>query len=270
MEQFIAKIVRHKKIAPQYHVMAFKLPASLKKIRPGQFFEIKVNDLAVPLLRRPFGAHKIEKNLATILFKIVGPATAALARKNPGDTVDVIGPLGNGFDIGHGTRTPQNALLVAGGHGVAPLFALAEAILRMNRKNKVTVFIGGRNKEHIISAGEFKKIKCRVAIATDDGSCGTKGLVTDVLAGALSRQLRTADSDAIETRSTTIYACGPRPMLRSVAMTAKKYDTPCQVSMEETMGCGTGICMGCSIDTASGKKLVCKDGPVFDSREVIW
>ncbi len=252
-------IVSNEKIAEQYKVMTFKWSSGKRNIAPGQFFNIKVRSGSTPLLRRPFGAYKIGKGTAAILYKVVGEATKIMAAMKTGDTIDCLGPLGNGFNV-PSVRSGMETVLVGGGHGVAPLLALA-AELKKTLKKAPEVFIGGRSREHIVADREFSKLGARVRILTDDGSRGKCGPVTKGLAEYLK---------SLNGKKAVVYACGPRPMLECVAGICKKYGTECQVSMEEYLGCGIGVCVGCAIRTTIGRKLICKDGPVFDAEEIIW
>ncbi|MBL7157488.1 MAG: dihydroorotate dehydrogenase electron transfer subunit [Candidatus Omnitrophica bacterium] len=227
---------------------------------------IRVSDSYVPLLRRPFGAHEIGKDRIAILYKVVGKATKILSSKKKGKMLDVLGPLGNGFNIEasivrapEGRGRPSSIVLVAGGHGVAPLYALAKQLLASS--HQLSVFIGARTKAHVICEKEFKKLGAKVYIATDDGSKGRKGLITSLLKNRLR---------ALEIHKAVIYGCGPKAMLKEVGRIAKAKKIPCQLSLEEYMACGTGTCLGCAVKTRSGYKLVCKDGPVFDSKEIVW
>ena len=252
MKQFKAKIICNKKIAHNHHVLAFRMPNSAKKANPGQFFNVKIGGSYDPLLRRPFGAYKISSSKIEILYKVVGKATRILSERNPGEMLDILGPLGNGFDIKSLLSLGNSSIaLVAGGHGVAPLYALAKSLKTFGLK--ISVFIGASNKKYIVCDDDFKRLGLKVYVATEDGSKGHKGLVTDLLK-----------------RGCSICACGPKPMLKAVAELSNKYKTYCQVSMEEYLGCGIGICMGCAIKTRLGNKLVCKDGPVFNAKEIIW
>jgi len=299
MRQFKAKIISNKKIAPEHYILSFKEPQIAKNIKPGQFFNIRISDSYDPLLRRPFSLHNIEGDKIFILYKAVGKATDILSKKEKGEMLDVIGPIGNGFDIQASGNPPSprlrragrqqaTVILVAGGHGVAPLYALAKKLTA--HSSQLTAFIGARTSKHIVCDKEFKKLGAKMHIATEDGSAGYKGVVTELLKTELRRTKdegrRTKDDRRYTTddrrpttddrRPTTddirptIYACGPKPMLKAVAQIAHKYGIACQVSMEEYLACGIGVCMGCVIKTKSGNKLVCKDGPVFDSREIIW
>jgi len=260
VKQFKAKISANKKIAPGHYTLSFKTPIFKEAVRPGQFFNIKVNDSLEPLLRRPFGAYKIHRQKVEILYKVVGEATKILSAKKKGGTLDILGPLGNGFDIKSPMPADQaGAILVAGGHGVAPLYALASAIAKTrNARNNLTVFIGAKTKKHVVCDKDFRKLGAKVYIATDDGSKGYRGLVTNLL----SRLLRAKEA--------TIYACGPKAMLKETAKVAKQHGIPCRLSLEEYMACGIGTCLGCAVKTRSGYKMVCKDGPVFDAGEIIW
>ncbi len=255
-------------------LLELSAPASFKSALPGQFLHVRVEDSCDPLLRRPLSIHDVllsgKKKTATvrILYEVAGKGTALLAQKKPFSVVDVLGPLGHGFDLKalSGYRT---VYLVAGGMGVAPLFFLAKrlregrpATRRSGEKRKIIVLIGGRTQEHILREREFKALGCDVHIATDDGSRGFKGRVTALLAQLLSSAGR--DPSAV------ICGCGPKPMLAALTAAAKKSDLPAYVSLEEFMGCGLGACLGCVIRTTSGYRRICHDGPVFAAADVIW
>ena len=202
--------------------------------------------------------HRILNGGIEVLYEVVGKGTELLSRKRPGDTVDVIGPLGNGFSVQRTARSAQRtAVLVAGGIGVAPLVALAEELKK--KKIRTMVIIGAKTKSHILCEDEFKSLGCEVKITTEDGSKGTRGLATDLL-----RNTQYAIPN-------TLYACGPAAMLKSVAKIAEAKRVPCQVSVEERMACGVGACLGCPVKVKiGGYKMVCKDGPVFDAKEIAW
>ena len=226
--------------------------------------QIKVSNGLSPLLRKPFGFHRIvgnhKKQIIEILYESIGKGTRALSARKPGEALDIIGPLGNGFNL----ERQGASILVAGGIGAAPLLMLAEELVR-NRKLKIgkniLVLLGARSKNDILGEKEFKKAGCKVKIVTDDGSKGHKGFVSALL----QKILTTNDK-----RPTTIYACGPKAMLKEVAGIAGKNKIPCQLLLEEYMACGVGVCLGCAVMTKSGYKMVCKDGPVFEASEVIW
>ncbi|MGB2599173.1 MAG: dihydroorotate dehydrogenase electron transfer subunit [Candidatus Omnitrophota bacterium] len=258
-----AKVVSNRKIAADHYVMELDCLYLGANFSPGQFVTVKVQDNATdPLLRIPLGVHALRKGGIKLLYKVVGPATEILRLKKKGEALNVLGPLGNGFDLSVVSREKAfRAILVAGGHGVAPLYSLAEALVK--RKIKTDIFIGACETKHVVCAKEFKKLGIKVTTATEDGSRGCKGHVTDPLEKHLKK---TADNG----QSTAIFACGPRPMAAAVAKMAKKYQVPVQVSLDAYMACGTGACLGCAIETVEGYKLVCKDGPVFDARQIKW
>lgn len=254
--QETVKIVSHARISSGYFRLAFESNRIASSAQPGQFVMVNAEKGGAPLLRRPLGIHSVNKKKIEILYEVVGTGTQNLSCKKPGTKLDIIAPLGNGFDLSPVT-CQLSPVLVAGGMGVAPLLFLAERLVR----RKPLVLLGGRNKNKILCEKEFDKLGCNVKIATDNGSRGFKGTVTDLLA-----QLLTANDQ----RPTTIYACGPVPMLKRISRFSKKYNIPAQVSLEAHMSCGFGACLGCVVDTVRGYKRVCKDGPVFSAEEVIY
>ena len=217
---------------------------------PDQFVHVKCGHSR--LLRRPISICDWGKNRLRIVFEVRGEGTEWLARRKAGDTLDVLGPLGCGFQVEREAR----CLLVGGGIGVPPMLGCAQYT-----QGKSTAILGGRSADKIILQNCFQDECAKVLTATDDGSLGHHGFVD-----ALVRQELEGDKNY-----EAVLACGPRPMLRNVARVAEEFGVPCQVSMEERMGCGVGACLVCACDMADGsRKHVCKDGPVFDSREVNW
>jgi len=244
---------------------------------------IKADSGLEPFLRKPFGFHRVDRNNIEVLYEIVGKGTEILSSKKPGDHLDIIGPLGNGFYY-RGQRTEDRGqILVAGGIGVAPLLFLAEELKNQRtkeRKNtKVVVLIGAKTKRAILCEREFKDLGCAVMVATDDGSKGHKGFVTEVFQQIINEN-ENGDSAYFSRTATkgkigavpilAIYACGPKAMLKETASIAKEHKIPCQVLLEEYMACGVGVCLGCAVMTKDGYKMVCKDGPVFNASEVVW
>ena len=268
MKKISAKILENKKITADIYRMRVKSAYLGREAKPGQFVEVRCSDSLEPLLRRPLGVHRIAKGGIELLYEVVGQGTALLAKKKTGEALDIVGPLGVGFDIrgkGQGSRVK---VLVAGGIGVAPLLSLAESLAV---SKKIIVILGAKTKEHVLCEAEFKKLGCEVLVSTDDGSKGKKGFATNVLKYFLRK---TKDE-----RRKTIYACGPTAMLKAVAEIAKTHRIPCQVSLEERMACGVGVCLGCPVkvntqyaihNTQYEYKMVCKDGPVFDAKEIAW
>jgi dihydroorotate dehydrogenase electron transfer subunit len=271
MRQLEVKIAEHKRIAEGFYKMRLSSAYLAKNSKPGQFVEIKCSEGDELLLRRPLGVHRILNGGIEVLYEVVGKGTELLSRKRPGEVIDVIGPLGNGFYSPRSTiRDPRSAVLIAGGVGIAPLVALAQDLI--NKKLKVIVIIGAKKGSHILCEKELKRLGCEVKIATEDGSLGHKGLATDLLCTTHNAQ------------RTTIYACGPNPMLKAVAEIAENHGISCQVSIEERMACGVGVCLGCPVKVREFEpanpqtrkpanykyKMVCKDGPVFDAKEIVW
>jgi len=269
MKKVIAKITDNREVFPGFYRMSVRSAYLGRNTGPGQFFEVKCPGGSGAFLRRPLGAHRIHRDGVEMLYEVVGKGTAGLSGMKAGQELNIIGPLGNGFDLPK-VGKPHTAILVAGGIGVAPLFALAESLahsverIAYRKKQKIQVFIGAKTKSHILCEKEFKKLKCDVSVATEDGLKGYKGLITDAVKNYLN---------AIRyPLSAKIYACGPAGMLKAVAAIAAKHGIPCQVLMEEYMACGVGVCLGCPVKMKkTGEyKMVCKDGPVFDAKEIAW
>ena len=211
---------------------------------PGQFVEIA---LPGKFLRRPISVNDWDADSLTLIYKVVGQGTEQMAQLPVGTKLDVLTGLGNGYDTALSGEKP---VLVGGGVGVPPLYALCKKLLAQGKHPSVVL---GFNKEsEIFLKEEFEALGVPVSIATADGSVGTKGFVTDVLRGL---------------DYSYFYACGPMPMFRAMEQVVK---TSGEYSFEERMGCGFGACMGCSIQTKSGAKRVCKDGPVFRREEVFY
>lgn len=269
MYQGKMKILVNDKIAPEYYKMALSAPEIIKTAIPGQFIHIKVSDSYEPLLRRPFGIHSIRnKDTIEILYRVVGKGTALLSEKKAGEELDVLGPLGNGFEINK--ERIEKVTLIAGGAGVAPLFFLTQKLIDYSKN--IMVLIGARTKELIFCEQEFKDLGLDVQIATEDGSYGHKGLVTDLL-WSLFHPLIPA-SGGQHHLTPLLFACGPSIMLRAVTNFSIKNNLPSQLSLESQMACGVGACLGCAIKVKNGTKTlykrVCKDGPIFEANEIIW
>jgi len=242
-----AKIINNKRVVPRFYRMTLSAAKIAKKALAGQFVEIEVAKSDEVLLRRPFGIHNVSDSKIEILYEALGKGTRLLSGRKKGEYLDVIGPLGNGFDL----NNKKQVIVVAGGMGVAPLFYLA----RQLKKKEVTVLIGAKRKQDILCEKDFKKIASSVKIATDDGSYGHKGKVTELLKKSLNKNI-----------PTVIYACGPRPMLKAIS----KLKIDAQILLEEHLACGIGACLGCVVNTKEGYKRVCKEGPVFKASEIIW
>ena len=261
------KILSRKEVAPNIYLMKLKAPEIAQEALPGQFIHIKCSIDHYPLLRRPLSIHRIDKEKGEIyiLFQVVGEGTKLLAQRAVGDDLDIVGPIGNGFNI---YPESKKIMIVGGGIGVAPLLALAEESITQGKE--VQVLIGALKKELVMGEEDLRKLGAKVDVATDDGSYQYKGLVTDLLEGSI-REGWLADQ---------IFACGPKPMLRKIVEISLDNHIDCQVSLEERMACGIGACLGCvcKIKTRDEKedevkydyKRVCVDGPIFEGSEVVW
>lgn len=210
---------------------------------PGQFVNIRLEGL---YLRRPISVCDWDEEGITVIYKVVGRGTAALAAMAPGRELDVLAGLGNGFDVG---RCGQRTLAVGGGVGTPPMYGLAKALLAAG-KTPIAV-LGFNTKSEVFYEERFRALGVQTAVATVDGSYGVKGFVTD----------------ALPERYDYFCACGPLPMLKALCRAAA---TSGLLSLEERMGCGFGACMGCSIQTRRGGKRLCKDGPVLEKEEILW
>ena len=217
--------------------------ADLEAQNPGGFVNIRLDGL---FLRRPISVYDSEPGSLTILYKVVGRGTEQMAAMKPGETLDVLTGLGNGYDLSKSGETP---VLLGGGVGVPPLYLLAKKLIAEGKKPQAV--LGFNTAAEVFGEAEFKALGCGVTVTTADGSYGVKGFVTDALPAEYSY----------------FYTCGPEPMLRAVYRATK---TSGQLSFEERMGCGFGACMGCSCKTITGYKRICREGPVLEKEEVLW
>lgn len=243
MKQDFYTITENKKLTKNVYLM--KLSGDTSAItRPGQFINIQLEGR---FLRRPISVCDCTEGEITILYKTVGGGTLQMSRMTPGQTLDVLTGLGNGFDLSCSGDAP---LLVGGGVGVPPMYLLCKKLLSAGKKP--AVILGFNTKEEVFFEEEFKALGVKTTVTTVDGSYGVKGFVTDVMK---------------QRRYSYFYTCGPIPMFRAIEACAV---TSGQFSFEERMGCGFGACMGCSCRTKYGSKRICKDGPVLTREEIIW
>ena len=210
----------------------------------GQFVNIQLDGL---FLRRPISVCDLSGDVLTIVYKAVGKGTEQMSRMNPGEKLDVLTGLGNGYDLSVSGDKP---VLLGGGVGVPPMYLLAKQLIGEGKQ--VSVILGFNTKEEVFYEEEFKALGAKVTVTTVDGSYGMKGFVTDALQ---------------EMDYTYFYTCGPEPMLKAVY---KASVTSGQMSFEKRMGCGFGACMGCSCKTLTGYKRICKEGPVMRKEEILW
>lgn len=315
-----AKILLHRRIGSDYFRLQLACPEIASLARPGQFIMLRITDLKDPFLRRPFSFSQIfpplevkkkplDEGGVEICYQTVGRGTRLMTQLQEGQRVDLLGPLGNGF-------WPEDkctrVILVGGGIGVPPLLSWAQELRKKGPGKKrsgkaseaspeLIFLMGAKSKEKIMGVGECRKRGIEVQVATEDGSLGVKGMVTDLL----ERELMTGQHGA-----TALYACGPNPMLVQIAQVAEQFDRPCQVLLESRMACGVGACLGCTVkyrekreptqlsafpnqDSPAGEEgeekenregsigmisesppfryaRVCKEGPVFDARKIFW
>lgn len=254
----IEEIKSIEQLAPAIYKMTVKSEYISKNSVPGQFVNIKCCEGINALLRRPISICNVDKAACTfdIIFQVKGVGTEYLAQKKAGSKIDIIGPLGRGFDI---DDNYTNIAVIGGGIGIFPLLY----VLKEKTGVQKTSFIGFRNKDYAVLTEEFGTYSDKFLVSTDDGSMGYKGLITDLL----EEELTGGTYDMI-------YTCGPTPMIRKVVEIADKNKIKCQVSLEQRMGCGIGACLVCACKIKSKNeweyKHVCKDGPVFWSDEVIF
>lgn len=256
-----AKITAIEQLKEDLYKFSVQAPEIVENAKPGHFIEIRVIDNIEPLLRRPISIYNINKETGILefIFQVKGKGTEILAKRNIGEELDIIGPLGYGtFDI----KEYKNAAIIGGGIGTFPLYELAKE-LKQNTSSNVNIYLGFRNKDLVVLEEEFKAVSDNLIITTDDGSYGISGFAINEL-----------KRDIEENKIDKIFACGPLPMLKAVQTLAIEKNIPCQISLEEKMACGLGVCLGCAVKTARSSKEapeywhVCKAGPVFSATDV--
>ena len=263
-----ATVLSNVRLSSEYNILTLEAPEIAAQAQPGQFLMVKPTPGPDPFLRRPFSVFEVfrDHRRATpgfsLLNKRVGLATGLLFDKVPGSRMACLGPLGRPFTL---VDPPTEAWMVAGGVGLAPFATLAEALA--SRRTVSTLFYGARRDGDLFCIDVFERSRARIVVATEDGSRGETGLITIPLERALA-------ATPAETRI-VIYACGPTPMLEAVARLASAYARPCQVSVEQVMGCGLGGCYSCvvSVRRQSESRLYvrsCVEGPVFRGDEILW
>lgn len=247
-KEYICNLIEKSNLAENIYDFTVYAPEICDAAQPGQFLHILCGEGV--FLRRPISICDAREGTVRFIFEVKGDGTRILAQKNPGDKINIIGPLGNTFIEGDFKR----AAVIGGGIGVFPLYMLCRKL------EKPDIFLGFRSKDRVVMTEEFSELG-EVSVATDDGSFGYSGYAADLLEEKLKKE-----------KYDVIYACGPAPMLSGLKRLAEKYDVPLRVSLEQRMGCGIGACLVCSCETifeGSDKyRRVCKDGPVFWANEV--
>ena len=285
-------VVENKKVAPGHYILKLASPKIARNAKPGQFVQILCADSAEPLLPRPFSFLTASQKEFSILYQVIGKGTKILSQTVKGDELWVLGPLGNGFmaekpfplsTIHH----PPPVFLVGGGVGIPPLYHLAQTLVKNKFKpGNIHIFLGARNKSLLLCEGDFKKLGVNIQVATDDGSKGKKGFVTQILEDFIKSSPSTIHHPP------SVFTCGPTPMLKAVSSLAIKYKLPCEVSVEVPMACGFGACLGCAIKVKSSElgarskdlgspssqlpapnhrfAIACCEGPVFQAGDILW
>ncbi|HAK89963.1 MAG: hypothetical protein A2077_00915 [Nitrospirae bacterium GWC2_46_6] len=252
---FKAEITDNISLNKHFKILTLTPQSDIVVPQPGQFYMLNSNNTYDPLLKRPFSIFGCKNNTLSFLYRIRGKGTSCLSNLRGGDIIEVIGPLGNNYPEPAG-----DFIAVAGGVGIASLLPLLD-----KRKNTGYLFYGARSKDESVMLSEAGALSKETFVATDDGSEGRKGLITELLKGFLNNL-----KSEISNFTLPIYACGPNPMLKELSKIARERRIKCYVSLEEHMACGVGACLGCVVKTVSGYRRVCKEGSVFDSEEIVW
>lgn len=254
-----ARVLEHREIQGGYRLLVLSAPGIAPEVQPGQFVHLRVPHLDSAVLRRPFSVYDVNADRLSVIYKDVGRGTAVMTQMKPGESASLIGPLGRGFPaVGEG-RFP---VLVAGGYGMAALYLVARKL-----PARGMAFFGARSAKDILCRDEFETLGWDVKVATEDGSLGVRGLVTDALDPWLEKDRGS--------RVPEFFACGPNAMLRAVGDRAIAGGWTAWLSMDRNMGCGVGACLTCvqKIKTPDGGwtwERVCREGPVFECRQIVW
>jgi len=251
------KVISHVDLGAGYRHIVLEAPQIAAEATPGQFVHLRVPNLESSALRRPFSIYNAEDGKLELLYKRIGRGTAAMNDVGVGADVSVLGPLGHTFPV----KVEGAPLLVGGGFGVAPLYFLARKL--MENGAKPVLFVGGRTKADLLALDRFEKLGVEVHAATNDGSFGTKGLVTDPLDDVMTALREKGEKFEL-------FACGPDPMLKAVALRATGTNSEGWISMDRHMVCGVGACYACIQKTVRGNSRCCIEGPVFAAKDLVW
>ncbi len=258
------EVIENSEICPGYFRMRIACGQVFQSALPGQFVMIRIHGQTMPLLSRPFSIHDVimpDSGVMAfdLLYKIVGAGTKKFSLIRPGDQIDILGPLGNGFST---QGDYERVYMVAGGIGIAPFVYLGRHLMSKGLQSRqITLFIGGRTSGDLLCLGMFEGMGIDIQISTDDGSAGQRSLITKPLEEAFA-----------QARPNAIFACGPIPMLREVMKLSKQNGLACQVSIETMMACGMGACLGCAVEQSKSQNAylhACMDGPVFDAGSIV-
>ncbi len=288
------KVTQNEKIAPGHFLIQFTSPKIAASALPGQFVQISCSESFEPLLPRPFSFLTTDKKTFSFIYHVVGKGTKILSQVKKGDELWVLGPLGTGWTVGSKRKAVGERILVGGGVGIPPLYHLAQYLIagdggrRPSRRaeseserttagrtrESIHVFLGARDKSLLLCEKEFKKLGVQLHLATDNGSKGQKGFVTQILEKFIVGAQLIAPKKGRDESRPYIHTCGPTPMLKAVSALAQKYNVPCEVSVEVPMACGFGACLGCAVkvhhESGFRNAIACCEGPVFDGASIIW
>lgn len=268
-QQQTVPIVSHTQMGEEYYVVGVKAPWLAQESRPGQFVMCRIPHADL-LWGRAFSVYNVIGDEVQLLYKVMGRGTTLLAQKQVGELLEITGPLGNTFSE---PQSDQFLLLVGGGVGLPPLYFYAKTF--QEHVSRMRVMIGARDQNNVILEKEFKALGCQVEVATDDGSVGLKGLVTELLKNSIR------NNSKVKGRL-VIASCGPNPMLKAVSEIGKEHGIMTEVSLEESMACGLGVCIGCVVKTHCSEEQkkelkrdetytrLCVEGPVLEGARVIW
>jgi dihydroorotate dehydrogenase electron transfer subunit len=251
-------VIENRQLCTDHYLLVLRDEGLSKTSQPGQFINLRINQREELLLRRPFSVARTlpGQSLVEIVYRIIGKGTEAMKGLRPGDMADLLGPLGKGFSL---PAPSANCLLIGGGVGIAPLWGLADR-LRQNG-NRITALLGFRSSDTVFGLDRFKDDGAETVVTTDDGSYGLKGFVNDPLEEMMKRRMDRA------------YVCGPPLMLKAILPVIRRAHVRGEVSVEERMGCGFGVCLSCVVqvrkDGVVERQRVCTDGPVFGLEEII-
>jgi len=268
MKQNNLKVAHIRHLKGDYVHLTLTYDESMEIPKPGQFFMLKTE---TTLIARPISVHNffyvLKKGYVEFLFKVVGEGTYDLSKKTKGDTITLWGPIGNHFPVFEDRKT---ALLVAGGRGIAPLFYLTTTLFE--KGYDIYLFYGVKESEELVHLLRLKNLCKKLFITTEDGKKGKKGFITSLFSDSISQYFDTREQPSLfderSAQSPVCYVCGPDIMIERVCEISLKHDIETYISLEARMACGTGVCLGCTVETAGGRIYhICKEGPIFNAKE---
>jgi dihydroorotate dehydrogenase electron transfer subunit len=257
----LAKVVSNDDVIPNHKVLRCHAPEIAEIAQPGHFVNSLASETISSILRKPFSIYKAHRDSGDIslLYQLRGATTFGMARKRPGDFLDLVGPLG-GHVFKANTDPEITHVMVGGGYGVPPLIFLGSEISKSNPNSQIHYIIGARSQAMLACLDDPYEFGATLDTCTDDGSYGIQGRVTDAIVPLINSG-----------KKLCVYTCGPTPMMMAVAKICNDSNISCQVSLEVPMPCGVGVCMGCVVDLADSRRVrACTEGPVFDSKQVMW